>query len=129
MLTVLRFVTVQFPTVQPVPSKANSKQARAVLSEIRQAQADAIEQILQADRAEEADFEDRDAQSRPVELAIEADGMAELAEEAAEAVEDLEWELEAVSAAEEMTELFDELEESAELVQAEGESGEESQNK
>ena len=53
--------------------------------------------------------------------------MAELAEEAAEAVEDLEWELEAVSAAEEMTELFDELEESAELVQAEGESGEESQ--
>ena len=115
--------------IDDMPRKKLSKQARAVLSEIRQAQADAIEQILQADRAEEADFEERDAQSRPVELAIEADGMAELAEEAAEAVEDLEWELEAVSAAEEMTDLFDELEESAELVQAEGESGEESQKK
>ena len=30
MSTVRRFVTVHVPTVQPVPSKANSRQARAV---------------------------------------------------------------------------------------------------
>lgn len=115
--------------IDDMPRKKLSKQARAALSDIRQTQEDAIEEILQADRVEELVSDDQDLLPRSVQLAIEADGMAELAEEAAEAVAELEWELEAVSAAEEMTELFDEVDEAAGSVEDEGESGEDPENK
>lgn len=100
--------------IDDVPTKKLSKQARAALQVLRGAQEAAIAEIIGRDRDPEAFLEEAGAYGpEAIQFDIEMDGMTELAEDAFDAAESVEWESEAAIAAEEMVELIDEVEETA----------------